>query len=127
ASRARWWGGLALPRSFSFFRICAAKPRVVVGGAYRSQPRLSAVLIPSRTVSVRLVVIRPKQLQSCSVGQRSYRGNGSRRFERKPPQTTNPTAVHRILNPTEWPSGAAPAAKSRRFRWLVRRSSGSHG
>ena len=36
-------------------------------------------------------------------------------------------ADHRIRNPIEWPAGAAPAAKSRRFRWLMRRSSGSRG
>jgi hypothetical protein len=32
--------------------------------------------------------------------------------------------VHRILNPPEYPSGAAPAAKTRAFRRLARRSSG---
>src|SRR5262249_50270442 len=49
------------------------------------------------------------------------------RSRRRGSTTAPPYRRHRILNPTDWPAGAAPATKSRRFRWLVRRSSGSRG
>jgi hypothetical protein len=92
-----------------------------------SRALLSAHLIPNQTLAWTAacsgtIVEGPSSLLRGQLVQDRRRG-----FEREPSEVTNLTVAHRILNPPRWPAGAAPAAKSRKFRWLVRRSSGSSG